>query len=132
KPGLVEEFRRRAREAGFACHTGLVLDFGTATGRDAIRALVRSLLELGIASEGMASRSAAKAALEAGLVTAESEVFLNDLLDIPQPTELRALYDAMDQATRDRGKRATVSELVRRSSARQPLMIVIEDLHWAD
>jgi hypothetical protein len=30
--------------AGFACHTGLVLDFGTGTGRDAVRAIVRSLL----------------------------------------------------------------------------------------
>jgi hypothetical protein len=41
KTRLVEEFQRLAREAGFACHAGLVLDFGTGTGRDAIRALVR-------------------------------------------------------------------------------------------
>ena len=43
KTRLVEEFRLAAREAGFACHTGLVLDFGAGTGRDAIRALVRDL-----------------------------------------------------------------------------------------
>jgi class 3 adenylate cyclase/tetratricopeptide (TPR) repeat protein len=132
KTRLVEEFRRKACEAGFACHTGLVLDFGTATGRDAIRALVRSLLGLGIASEEKAARSARNAAQDAGLVGRESAVFLNDLLDLPQPTELRALYDAMDQTHRDRGRRATVSELVRQSSVRQPLMLVLEDLHWAD
>ena len=34
------------RGAGFACHAGLVLDFGAGTGQDAIRALVRSLLGL--------------------------------------------------------------------------------------
>jgi tetratricopeptide (TPR) repeat protein len=83
-------------------------------------------------SEGKAVHSAAEAALDAGLVAAASAVFLNDLLDLPQPTELRALYDAMDQTHRDRGKRATVSDLVRRSSARRPLMLVLEDLHWAD
>jgi class 3 adenylate cyclase/tetratricopeptide (TPR) repeat protein len=132
KTRLVEEFRHRARQAGFACYTGLVLDFGTGTGRDAIRALVRNLLGLSIASEGKALLSAAQEALDAGLVAAESAVFLNDLLDLPQSTEMRSLYDAMDQTTRDRGKRATVSDLVRRSSARQPLMLILEDLHWAD
>ena len=39
--------------AGFASHTGLVLDFGTGTGRDAVRAIVRSLLGL----EGVAQWS---------------------------------------------------------------------------
>jgi class 3 adenylate cyclase/tetratricopeptide (TPR) repeat protein len=132
KTRLVEEFRRAAREAGFACHTGSVLDFGTGTGRDAIRALVRSLIGLGIATEAEARRAAAAGAVEGGLVAAENAVFLNDLLDLLQPTELRSLYDAMDQQTRDRGKRATVVELVRRSSMRLPLMLTLEDLHWAD
>jgi class 3 adenylate cyclase len=46
KTHLVEEFRRWAEVEGFAAHTGLVLDFGAATGQDAIRSIVRSLLEL--------------------------------------------------------------------------------------
>ena len=46
KTRLLEEWQRRAAARGFACHTGLVLDFGTATGQDAIRAMVRSLLGL--------------------------------------------------------------------------------------
>ena len=29
-------------------------------------------------------------------------MFLNDLLDLPQPAELRALYDAMDNASPQR------------------------------
>ncbi|HEX5794241.1 MAG TPA: adenylate/guanylate cyclase domain-containing protein, partial [Geminicoccaceae bacterium] len=45
KTRLVEEFRRQAEDQGFAFHLGLVLDFGAGTGRDAIRALVRSLLD---------------------------------------------------------------------------------------
>ena len=50
----------------------------------------------------------------------ERRVYLNDLLDVPQPTELRTLYDAMDNAARNRGKRATVAELVTRRAAVVP------------
>jgi class 3 adenylate cyclase len=37
KSRLVDELRQRALAAGFTCRAGLVLDFGMATGRDAIR-----------------------------------------------------------------------------------------------
>ena len=63
---------------------------------------------------------------------AERRVYLNDLLDLPQPTELRALYDAMDNATRSRGMRETVAALVRHASTRLPVLLAIEDVHWAD
>jgi predicted ATPase len=46
KTRLVEEFLGAAVATDFACHTGLVLDFGTGTGRDAVRSIVRSLLGL--------------------------------------------------------------------------------------
>jgi predicted ATPase len=59
-------------------------------------------------------------------------VYLSDFLDLPQPTELRALYDAMDNATRGRGMRDTVAALVRAASARSPALLAIEDVHWAD
>jgi len=59
-------------------------------------------------------------------------VFLNDLLDLPQPLELHALYDAMDNATRNGGKRAAVANLVRGASAAQPILVTVEDVHWAD
>ena len=132
KTRLVEEFRRIAADQGFACHTGLVLDFGVGEGRDAIRAIVRSLLSLSAGAEPEARRVAAERALAEGLVEPDRRVFLNDLLDLPQPTGLRGVYDAMDNATRGRGRRETVAELTRRASARQPVMITIEDLHWAD
>ncbi len=70
--------------------------------------------------------------LSEGLVSAERRVYLNDLLDLSQPLELRALYDAMDNARRNRGKRETVAELVERASARRPRLLVVEDVHWAD
>jgi class 3 adenylate cyclase/tetratricopeptide (TPR) repeat protein len=134
KTRLVEEFQAAARRAGFVCHTGLVLDFGAGTGQDAIRSLVRSLLRIepGGGSDRAAVQAAAEWAVADGLVAAERRVYLNDLLDLPQPVELRALYDAMDSSTRARGTRETVAELIARVSAERPLLLVIEDVHWAD
>jgi class 3 adenylate cyclase/tetratricopeptide (TPR) repeat protein len=132
KTRVVEEFQALAEGAGFACHFGLVLDFGAGVGQDAIRTLVRSLLGLSVSSAPAAAHAAAERALLDGLVASEQRVYLNDLLDLPQPTALRALYDAMDNATRNRGKRATVAGLVCSVSARQPLLLVVEDVHWAD
>ncbi len=132
KTRLIEEFQAQAAAEGFACHTGLVLDFGAGTGQDAIRALMRSLFGLRAGSEPAARQAALERAVAADLALLDRRVFLNDLLDLPQPTALRALYDAMDGATRRRGVRDTVAALVRQASTRAPLLLAIEDVHWAD
>ncbi len=125
KTRLIEEFRRQAEALGFAYHAGLVLDFGTGAGQGAIGALVRSLLE----APGGDAAAAARAA--DGLVADDDQVHLNDLLDLPQPLELRALYDAMDHQQRQRGRHETVARLIRNASARRPRLLVVEDVHWA-
>ncbi|HEX6015351.1 MAG TPA: adenylate/guanylate cyclase domain-containing protein [Geminicoccaceae bacterium] len=132
KTRLLEEFREEAHHAGFACHAGLVLDFGAGTGRDAVRALVRAMLGLTVSSDLSEAAAAAAGGLARGLLDSDDAVFLNDLLDLPQPTGLRALYDAMDPTTRDAGKRQAVSRLVERASRGRPLLLLVEDLHWAD
>jgi len=132
KTRLLDETRRAAEALGFACHTGLVLDFGMGKGRDAVRAVVRSLL--GAAPEGGEAerREAAAAAARTGLVDEDDLPFLHDLLDLPQPEGLRARFDAMSNDARTRGAAAAVGRLVARAAGRRPLLIAIEDLHWAD
>ena len=132
KTRLVEEFSRIAAEKGFATHKSLVLDFGVGKGQDAIRLVVRSLL--GIISGGgkSARQAAAESAIAEGLLVAEQRPFLNDLLDLSQANEERAIFEAMSNTTRNEGKRAVVSELIRTSSKREPVLIVVEDVHWAD
>ena len=132
KTRLLEEFERVAAENGFASHTGLVLDFGTAKGQDAIRSLVRSLLNIAPGSGEDARRETADSAVAEGLLAEDHRVFLNDLLDIGQPTELRGIYDAMDNQTRNRGKQESLEAMVRTLSEQQPLLLNVEDLHWAD
>ena len=42
------------------------------------------------------------------------------------------MYDAMDNVTRNRGKQETVAQLVTGLAAAQPLLVTVEDVHWAD
>ena len=132
KTRLLEQFRIKAEGKNFACHSGLVLDFGMGSGQDAIRSLVRSLLGLSGESSRDEIAAAAEKALDDGMLPHDQRVYLNDLLDLPQPTELRTLYDAMDNAARNRGKRATLAGLVTQASRDRPRLLAIEDLHWAD
>ena len=80
-----------------------VLDFGS--GIDAVRILVRSILGIDLEATAEIREAAVPRAVENGLVRQDDVVFLNDLLDVAQPTELRGLYDAMDNAARHQGKR---------------------------
>ena len=132
KTRLLAEFERLASEHGFRGHTGLVLDFGAGKGQDAVRSFVRSLLDIRPGSGKALRAHAADNAIASGLLPGDQRVFLNDLLDLRQPSNLRGLYDAMDNDTRNRGKRETITMLVRSLSRRSPMLFRIEDLHWAD
>ncbi len=132
KTRLVEEFMRLAAAKGMACHRGLVLDFGAGKGQDAIRTVVRSLLGVEFGSGKLERQKAADTGIDGKLLEPEQRVYLNDLLDLPQPTELRALYDAMDNATRNQGKHAVVAGLVTAVSSNEPVLIIVEDAHWAE
>jgi len=132
KTHLVEEFESIAKAAGFRCHKATILDFGVGKGRDAVRLLIRSLLDLPPGSNKVQRGEAAARAISAGLIPPEHQVYVNDLLDLRQPVELRAVYDAMDNINRNRGKQTTVADLVAAISAREFLLIKLEDVHWAD
>ncbi|MEZ5903573.1 MAG: adenylate/guanylate cyclase domain-containing protein [Geminicoccaceae bacterium] len=129
KTRLVEEVQQLAAGEGMTCHATWALDFGGATGRDPIRTLLRSLL----GPDGEADPATAAARLvDEGLIRGEDRVFLNDLLELPQPTAFRATYEAMDNARRNQGKRAVMARLVEALCRSQPRLITVEDVHWAD
>jgi class 3 adenylate cyclase/tetratricopeptide (TPR) repeat protein len=132
KTRLLEAFLGEAEGKGFGRHRALILEFGAGAGRDAVRALARDICGVGPKDGPETARAAADAVLAEGLCEAEDAAFLYDLLDAPQPTEMRALYDAMDNAARNGGKRRTLAHLIGTASRRQPRVLAIEDLHWAD
>ncbi|MGW8269676.1 MAG: AAA family ATPase, partial [Burkholderiales bacterium] len=132
KTRLLREFQARATASGFACHSALVLDFGAETGRDAVRSLARGLLGLGSEADEPARRTAASRACAEGMTAGENEMFVCVLLDIEPPPTQRAIYAALSREARARGVRDTMCDLARQASIRRPLLLLVEDLHWAD
>ena len=132
KTRTAAELLRMTAERGFSCHRALVLDFGAGKGQDAVGSLARSLLGIapGTGKESRAKQIAA--AIGSGLADQSDLVFFNDLLDVVQPMELRAISEAMNTAARQQGREAALQTLLRRLAAQRPVMILIEDIHWAD
>jgi tetratricopeptide (TPR) repeat protein len=67
-----------------------------------------------------------------GLICEDHLVFAHDLLGIPLAPSLAGVYDAMDNGTRARGRVDFVIALAQQCSAVAPLLLVVEDIHWAD
>jgi class 3 adenylate cyclase/tetratricopeptide (TPR) repeat protein len=132
KTRLVEELMVLAEQYGFTCYLALVLDFGAGKGQAAIPSLVRGLLGITPGSGKDQRESALDDAEKAGITEPEQRVFLNDLLDLKQPLEQRTLYHAMKARSRIEGKHRVVAHIIRRLAARQPILLVVEGLHWAD
>jgi tetratricopeptide (TPR) repeat protein len=132
KTRLVTEFEREARDSGFVCHGGLVLDFGAAVGRGAVQSLVRGLLSLNDSGDVNACMTGVERAITGGLIDAGDAVFLKDLVDVPLTFEDRTVYEAMDNAMRVRSRRDVLTRLVQRASRQHARVLSVEDVHWSD
>jgi len=62
----------------------------------------------------------------------DDALYLRDLLEVPQPEATLGFYEAMDAAARTQGKERVVAELVKAYADRQPILVTVEDIHWAD
>lgn len=123
KSRLAGEFQRTAAEAGFRNAVGIVIEVGVGRGQDALRALVRSLAGPPAEFDRL---------FDDGLLPADARLHLYPIVDRPLPSDLQAVYEALDHPTRDRGRREALAALVRARSTAQPLLLVVEDVHWAD
>jgi class 3 adenylate cyclase/tetratricopeptide (TPR) repeat protein len=132
KSRLVAELARIATVDGFACHAGLVLDFGTAKGRDPIRDVVASLVALVPTSSPDERMRALETVIGRDILSADARAPLADLLDLPTPPEGRELYAAMDHVARHRAQCDVLVTLVEAAARDAPVLITVEDLHWAD
>ncbi|MEK9719603.1 MAG: adenylate/guanylate cyclase domain-containing protein, partial [Quisquiliibacterium sp.] len=132
KTRLLDEYRRLSLQQKYAWHGGLILDFGAGKGLDAISTVVLGLLGVLPGAQTAAKSGAAERAIATGMISADQAVYLNDLLDLAQPSELRSIYDAMDDETRTQGKQRVVTDLLEKTAKSAPTVLAIEDIHWAD
>lgn len=128
KTRLVRAFASRAGVRGFAAHAAAVLDFGGAQGRDAVRTLLASVLGVPDDVDGDLRREALVRAVAAGRAAADEAPFVADLLGMAGHD---AAYEAMDDAVRSSGRVRALCDVVARATAQGPLLLIVEDMHWA-
>ncbi len=131
KSRLVAEFLNAARGQSLDCHPTSILDFGASTGHDAMRRLAQSLLGLA-ADVDEASRSNAIDAFATGPSGAQHAPFLYDLLDVTMPVSVRALLSAIDVRVRQTSTLDALCALVSAHGLSAPMLLLVEDIHWAD
>ena len=132
KTRLTSEFANLAKQSGFLVHRMTIVDFGAGSGANSLRDFVTSLLGLPKNAVPDLRQEAKKRAINEGIVPVENEMFLNDLLDLEQPDQLRSAYEALNSDSRKQQVGTTLSGLVTSLAHEAPRMIIVEDVHWAD
>lgn len=130
KTHLLRELRRIASEHGFAIHRTSHEEHAVERPRSAGAVLVRSLLEASGSGPETIASSVARAAAE-GRIDEEHVPFVHDLLDVPMEVDERRLFEAMEPVVRQAGHAAMIEALVRTAARRGPLLVEVEDTHWA-
>ena len=125
KSRLAAEFAEIARAGGYAAHRCDVLDAGA--GAESWRApldqLACSLFGEGAAIDDIAA--------SLGLPI-EAAIFHRAMTNAPMNSEQMTLFAAMSHEVRENGMAGALLHLILRLSARAPLLLVVEDVHWGD
>jgi class 3 adenylate cyclase/tetratricopeptide (TPR) repeat protein len=132
KTRLMDELQSIAVASGMSCTAGFVLDFGTERGHGAVRTVVAGLLGLGSEATSDAAERTIDTIMREGRLEVDDALYLRDLLEMSQPETTRKHYEAMDTAARAHGKERVVTALAKASADDRPLLVTIEDVHWAD
>ncbi|MGY8527053.1 BTAD domain-containing putative transcriptional regulator [Paracidovorax citrulli] len=132
KSRLAERFVALAREHGMDALRTLVLDFGVDRAGDPLRMLLANLFGASANAGTDALQRAVAQAVAAGRLAEEDEPFARDLLDIPCTPAQAAALAAMEPAVRQQGAQRCLVSLAVQRSERKALLIVVEDVHWAE
>ena len=133
KSHLVREFLNRAGRQGCLCRQTHILDFGTPGTRHALGVLALGVLGCLLDEEhATGDAELIRKALEARVIEPEGAPFLYDLTGVCVPDDVRVRLDAMDKKRRDAERGLALASLVVNACRRRPVVVAVEDVHWAD
>ncbi len=130
KSAIVAELTRAATRQGIGSHTLQVLDFGQVAVERPMPALALGLLGAGTDGSTDDRADAVAHAAARGLIAPEDVLLAGDLVDAAIADDGRACLAAMDSHARERGRARLLHRLLQQAAV-QPLLLVIEDVHWA-
>lgn len=132
KSRVAEEFARLAAQRGFAVRKGQIPDFGAAREQETFRTIARELAGMSLPGGDAEREAACRAAVVEGMPAALRQVYLSELLGVPLSPEERAAGDGLTAEARSEGRRSFLAGLMRGACRHSPLLVVVEDAHWAD
>ncbi|MFT7529415.1 MAG: class 3 adenylate cyclase/tetratricopeptide (TPR) repeat protein [Gammaproteobacteria bacterium] len=129
KSRLASEFRHRAEAVGLRSYASYFLDYGEGLRQGGLPRLLLGLLDIPETGD-LSHDQTLSDYLISFFKQPEQCASLHDFLGLKMPTNLRGLYDAMSPVLRDSARKAAVIEVLRMQSARQGLLLLLEDMHW--
>ncbi|MGQ0384298.1 MAG: BTAD domain-containing putative transcriptional regulator, partial [Gammaproteobacteria bacterium] len=131
KTRLLEAFAEAAALRGARCHRVQVLDFGQVKARRPLAALFASLLALEPDASAGERVAAVQQAIAAGQLPPDSVLHASGLADAPLSPGQASIERNVDAQTLERGRIEAVRRLIAAACREAPLLLVIEDLHYA-
>jgi len=131
KTCLQEEFCDYASNLGIECHRTHVLDFGAEQNQTAIPKLIRSILRLSADDINLSFEELNK---RFGREVCEQQdlLFLYSWLDWSLTGKALSIFHTMSHEVRSTGLNKVVGNLIRNCTQKSPLLLCIEDMHWAN
>ncbi len=131
KTRLLEAFADAARAQGADCHRVQVLDFGQVKARRPLATLFSSLLGLGPEASPAERGLVIAQAIESGRLPADRILHASSLAGAPLSADQVSIERNLDSQALEHGRMEVVRRLIESACAKAPLLLVIEDLHYA-
>jgi DNA-binding SARP family transcriptional activator/predicted negative regulator of RcsB-dependent stress response len=131
KSSLLEALAGAARQRA-AVYVANVLDFGQPAGERPLAALAAQLLGVAPTVDTTARRAALERSLASGGLAAGDAAAAADLLALEPHGPAAERFTSMVANARERERTRVLQRLLAQVAAERPVLLVVEDAHWAD
>jgi DNA-binding SARP family transcriptional activator len=131
KTRLLEALAEAAKAKGAGCHRVQVLDFGQVKARRPLAALFSSLLGIGPEATPEEKSRAVSDAIDSGRLHPDNILYASGLADAPLTAAQSSIERNVDAQALEHGRSETVRRLIESICRDAPLLLIIEDLHYA-